>query len=417
MPPDPVRIPYRSTAVVDGDLRTVDRALVVHDHGTGLAATLSDRLAFGDADLRDDPASVAAGGSDDEQLAVELRPGVGGAVLVSSTGRAPLEFRADEVPAEVLGRVCGLELSLAHGTWLHGAAVTDGTATVLVVGESGAGKSTVTAHLCALGLDLLSDEQVAVHPAEGLVASFTRPVLLKPGALTWAPPAAVAAAQGHASGQQVLVRPGELGVRCVLAARPTHLVLIRRDDATSTSVRSLGHAEAAQRLCEHSLDLAARPEAALDGLGWLGATVAAADIGYPSSEQGAAAILQWVAATPPPEPTQRRVRTWTPEPGAEGLVADPAVLALDVDDEVVLFHRTTRVVLRLNAAAAAWWHELPVPHDPGAPLDELSGTLVEHGLVDLIGTARAARRARFAAALERSEVAPEVDPAPWAIDR
>jgi hypothetical protein len=409
-----VRIPYLSTAVVHGSLRLVARTLVVDDVDSGVAGELADRLGFTADDLRA-PVDHSVGRSADDELVVELRAAPGGSVLVSSAGRSPLSFRRDEVPSEVLARLCGLELALAHGSWLHCAAVTDGQVTILVVGESGAGKSTVAAHLCASGFDLLSDEQVAVHAESGEVSSFSRPVLLKPDSRSWAP----AAAQRFPASVPALIRPSELGARTVLRSRPTHVVFIRRRGDEQASSRDLEPPEVARRLCLHSLDIAARPEAAMSGVGWLASVVRAVELQYADSAAGAAAIVRWAAeSTESPSPPDWQLHRWSPCPGSAGVVVDPGTLVLEVGAEVVLFHRRTLTVLRLNAAATQLWRSLPLPLAAGAPLDELWSSLAEHGLVQIVPEDRAARRQHLDRALARSRRPAQTPvPAPWMQNR
>lgn len=68
------------------------------------------------------------------------------------------------------------------GLVLHAAAVAWGDHAVVMPGESGAGKTTLCAHLVQQGAQYLTDELVHV-PADGTpVEGFSRPLSLKPGA-------------------------------------------------------------------------------------------------------------------------------------------------------------------------------------------------------------------------------------------
>lgn len=392
-------IRYYATERAGDEVRPVTRRLLVRDFGAALGEPLVDRLAFAPADLRSD-AEPLDGDPAAPDMTVELRPGFDGAVELSSDGRTPLAYPPGEVPSEVLSRMCGLELAHGGASWLHAAAVSDGSTTILLVGESGAGKSTLAAHLCARGFDLLSDEQVALHSECGEVTSFTRPLLLKPGSRPWAP--AVIGPLWDAG--PMLVRPAEMGVSSLLRAEPTHVAFIRRDEHGPATILPLPPPEAAEQLCLSSLDLAARPEVALAGIGWLSSAARAATVSYPSSAEGAVAIVDWAVRTPPTSiPPAWRLHSWRPLPASEGIVRNPQTLVLDIGAELLVFHRRTRVVVRLNEPAVELWHQLPLPTDTSAESDGMWRRLARMGLADIIiGGERVARRRRFAAAMGRS---------------
>ena len=64
---------------------------------------------------------------------------------------------------------------------LHAASVGWGAASVLIAGQTGAGKTSLAGWLVAKGFEFLSDELVVVTDQRGTTASFPRPLLAKPG--------------------------------------------------------------------------------------------------------------------------------------------------------------------------------------------------------------------------------------------
>jgi hypothetical protein len=387
--PDDRWVRYVAGTVVDGVVVPVLRRFLVVDGGTGAAAALAERLDV-------DPASFDADPDDRDEPPVVLRRDPNGVGLVA--GAEELAALApDELAPAVLRVVCQRELRRDPGpepaAWIHGAAVTDGTRTILVVGESGAGKSTITAHLCARGFDLVTDEQFRLLPAAGSVASFTRPVLLKGGSAEHAPTGLRPALHDRPS----LVRPEELGTAWAVSGRPTELVFPRREDGAPADVVELGPSEAARRLALSSLDLGGRPEPALAAIGWLAATAPAVELVHASSAEAVELLLARVpdAAT---DGTEAQLLAPPDDPTAVGVHRDPAVLTLDLPDGAVLLHRDTRAVVRLNPAAIAVWCQLPSPDGPTDALEPLLDDLVTLGLAVRIDRERAARRRRLAEA-------------------
>lgn len=66
-----------------------------------------------------------------------------------------------------------------HLVHLHSAAVAAGGATVIIVGNSGKGKSTLTARLVQRGWQYVTDEQVTIRPDDRMVVPYARPITLR----------------------------------------------------------------------------------------------------------------------------------------------------------------------------------------------------------------------------------------------
>lgn len=67
---------------------------------------------------------------------------------------------------------------------LHGACLGHAGKGVLVLGDSGAGKSTLVTHALMLGLDIVSEDAVFVHPAHGLATGIANYLHLRQGSPT-----------------------------------------------------------------------------------------------------------------------------------------------------------------------------------------------------------------------------------------
>jgi len=244
---------------------------------------------------------------------------------------------------------------------LHAAAVADSTGrTVLLLGDSGAGKSTLAAHLLASGLDLITDEQVAVHPDAATVSGFTRPIAVKPGGVEHLPPLVQPLSEHQ--GLTVLLAPEAFGSRHRLAGRPALVVVLDRvaDSPTPPTVEPLEPTAAFRALAANNLDMVQVPVAACTGFAALAASVPTVSLRYSSSAEAASRVRE-LFDKPPSSPTVSWKVTPGPGQGAEGDGPSRSAQAITVrfDDIAVLFHRTNRSVVVLNEEATAVWMALP----------------------------------------------------------
>ena len=244
---------------------------------------------------RVEPVEIRAEGSGDER---RWRIALGESGVVGDVPHMVVRTSsAAEVADRVLGLVTYRQLYRSAPARLHGGAVAreDGS-TALVLGVSGAGKSTLTAHLVALGHELLTDEQVAVHPAQGVVAGFTRPMASKEGGTAYLPEP-LGSELADATGT-TLVPVSRLGGRHRLTGRPALVVLVGRDADATPGVEVLGPVQAAQALMDNNLDLVANPVDALSAFGWLVTTVPVVRVRYRTSAEGAQAVAELLAEPP-----------------------------------------------------------------------------------------------------------------------
>ena len=280
-------------------------------------------------------------------------------VRLGDAGETPIPTA--DVADRVLGLLTRHRLDQPSGVpRLHAAAVADSTGrTVLLLGDSGAGKSTLAAHLVAGGLELISDEQVAVHGGE-TVSGFTRPIAVKPGGVVHLP--ALVEPLSDSQGLTTLVAPEALGGRHRLIGRPALVVVIERDAnaATPPSVTPLDAAEAFQALAANNLDMVQIPVEACSGFAALASTVPAVTLRYSSSAEASETVRE-LLDNPPPAPAAE----WTVdiEPPDAEMPTEPArsanAITVHLDTAAILFHRTNRSVVTLNEQATEVWRSLP----------------------------------------------------------
>lgn len=361
--------------------------LRILDHGTGLGTSIIDLLGLDELavdDVTEGWNVVAAERFTFSLHAVACEPD---RVGVSPFGaNEPTQVARSEVADLILSlltrRVLDTQDQLSH---LHGGAVVDPDGRlVLILGRSGAGKSTLTAHLAATGgWRLVTDEQVALFPDQRYAGGFTRPVAIKRLGFGHVPPAIPPSEE---LGSVRLLTSDLLGCGRALAARPALIVLPERDDGVDdVTWELLEPAAAVEELCANNLDMVRRPAEALRAFGWLASTTPTVRLSYREAADVLPAVsrilgtgtriplCEWSVA-PAEGSDERTIKSWD-GPGDRSrpeLQLAPKVDALAIGNEVVLFRRATRELVRLNAAASQWLAE-----SVGAVRPEPSGDLTE----------------------------------------
>ena len=147
-----------------------------------------------------------------------------------------------------------------HYLLFHAAVLEREGLCVVMPGEPGAGKSTLTAALMLSGWRLLSDEMTMIDRDDGLAAALARPVSLKNRSIDVIRSFAPAAVLGEAAldthkGTVSHLRPttGSVAQRGV-KARPTQLVFPRWRAGSPTVLSPVGKAEAFERLAAHAFN-------------------------------------------------------------------------------------------------------------------------------------------------------------------
>lgn len=147
-----------------------------------------------------------------------------------------------------------------HYLMFHAAVLERNGVSIIMPGEPGAGKSTLTAALMLSGWRLLSDELTLVDRDDGLIAGLARPVGLKNASIDVIK-AFDAKAQIGASafdthkGTVAHLRPSALSVAELgRKGRAAHIVFPRWQPLTSTMLTPRGKADTFQLLATHSFN-------------------------------------------------------------------------------------------------------------------------------------------------------------------
>ncbi len=112
-----------------------------------------------------------------------IRPSISIAGGYTLPEAAPLPLSLGSLAAEM---AMNLQVALGERRFLllHAATVERGGKAIILTGESGSGKSTMSAVLMAQGWRLLGDEFALIEPATGMAHPFPRPISLKNKAST-----------------------------------------------------------------------------------------------------------------------------------------------------------------------------------------------------------------------------------------
>lgn len=183
---------------------------------------------------------------------------------------------------------------------LHAGAVQYGDRAVLVVGEMGAGKSTLVTGLVRRGADYLTDEAVAVDTTAGLVTPYPKAVGLDEG--SWPLFAdlrpdvpAVLEPERHVSWQVApeRIRPGCVGTACspALVVLPTY-----RANAPAVTVRAVTPRDTVLAFADQSFNFAALGKAGFDTAVWLARRCPAVGIVHSDLDAACAAVLEALEA-------------------------------------------------------------------------------------------------------------------------
>jgi HprK-related kinase A len=147
-----------------------------------------------------------------------------------------------------------------HDLLLHAAVLERNDFAVILPGDPGAGKSTLTAALMLRGWRLLSDELTIVGRDDGFVAPLARPVSLKEASIdvirAFEPTAVFGeVAEDTHKGRVSHLRPSPESVRRMgERARPAHIVFPVWHAGASTRLRPRAKAEAFMHLASHAFN-------------------------------------------------------------------------------------------------------------------------------------------------------------------
>jgi hypothetical protein len=172
------------------------------------------------------------------------------------SGTKPLE----DFIAPLIGHAAAVLLRDAGRLVLHGAVVTRGDSAVALVGDAGAGKSTLAAALLAHGGALLSDDLVAIRPDEAPPRAAAGPLLLGlagAAAARLAPAAAPRISRPYSDKQWLTQPPRPAAPPARLAA--IYVLAPRDAPRTAPEAVPLAPRDAAVALMRHLYDPATLP--------------------------------------------------------------------------------------------------------------------------------------------------------------
>lgn len=154
------------------------------------------------------------------------------------------------------------ELARPDLYFVHAAALSEGGRVILIVGDSGAGKSTTAYALAAAGLGYLSDELAPIDPATGLVHPYPRALVLKRPP----PPPLELPADALHTEWTFHVRPSSLGTKVATGPLPLSRILFVRysPDHREPELRPISRGEATLKLYQGALNQLAHPSLGLD---------------------------------------------------------------------------------------------------------------------------------------------------------
>jgi HprK-related kinase A len=214
---------------------------------------------------------------------------------------APLPLSLGLIAAEM---AMNLQMALGerHFLLLHAATVAKGDRAIILTGESGSGKSTMSAVLMSEGWRFMGDEFALLDPETGMLHPFPRPVSLKNKAMDvlserMKPDRFGPLMRDTPKGDLRHLIPDPASIAAMNeVARPIAVIFPRFGEAKAT--RPVGQGEVFVRLTQASTNYTALAERGFTALSRLVSTVPATAIDYPDTKTGIALVNQiWNAAT------------------------------------------------------------------------------------------------------------------------
>lgn len=367
---------------VDGVLTSASRRVVIEDRGTGAGEPLAALLRFG---------VVEPDASDhDDEVRVRLAPmdHPDGVLVDAPWHPEPRACRRWMVADWVIRGLTRRHLDQSGADIaLHAGAVVDrDDRAAVVLGASGAGKSTMISHLVSRGLALVSDEQIGFGRRAGAIVGCPRPISIKAGGQAALPtgvslPPEVERAQ---PGDAWFLTAGALGGGQRTWGHPVTVVgLDRSSELATPTLEELAMVEAFRLVAENSLDVVRSPLTAVCGAATLVASARTFRLRYGAAVDGAALVADLLATVDPPD-----IRPWAvtqvPDRGpgvGRGWRQSPLVIEVVLDGRLLLFHARSRALVGVDDVAARTWRELAVGSFDGASADRF-GDLFIHGFVE-----------------------------------
>lgn len=378
-----VKFPRAAQGGPSSAVSIVADQLVLIDHGTGYGEAVVAALSIGDVIDSTDGATWAAGVSIEVTMrSTEYRAWL---EVDEPESEGPTHWPTRAVTHRALALMTRVRLDDSdEPPRIVAGAVSDSDGQCLVlVGMDRSGKSTLVAHLLESGLDLITDEQLAVH-ADRRVSAFARPVEIREEGLEYLP--AGVAGNAHV-GEGRYLSVAEFGVRHRLSANPVlTVVLIRHHDPVVCRAELLSPTQALDALCLNNLDLEHRPLEALESFAGLATTVPTVALYYYDSREAALTLRSLFRDPPTLDAVEWSVHceadtpesTPAPDDSKPPLRGRPVrrhgVYTASIGDTVLLLDPRQLLTVRLNPDGARLWHALPqatTSYDAESFLDQL----------------------------------------------
>jgi hypothetical protein len=260
--------------------------------------------------------------------------------------------RADIAPslgaATVVWRLNSIAAT-SHNLIIHAGCVA-GTGGVILPGESGVGKSTLTAACVEVGMDYLCDEFAALDLATGALVGYPKPIGFAHETLVSAS----------------TLRSGSIRASC----HPVAVVFPLFTAGAALSVAKIDPRSTLLALAQQTTNLATSGRSILPWLAGLAASCPAWQVSY-GDARAAVPIIEDAGSAPS-------------EPVVPAQVLDPitdTTTTVVLGDELVVFDELTRQLHILSESAALVWRWASNVKDPGERVDSVLA-LAPDGAID-----------------------------------
>lgn len=209
-----------------------------------------------------------------------IREGRGPATLISGLSRPDALIQISEIVASRLAA------HTTDGVALHAGAVGWNGRSILIPGQSGAGKSSLTAWFVDKGFAYLTDE-LAVLTADGAVAGLSRALMLKRASDTFVSALPrFASSQRHEAGETLMLRPERPDGQAPAALLPCGLIIFPSfTPGAELTIRSLTSARACIGLMGCNVNSRNLPDGGFTIISGLARRVTAVELSYGAFDQ------------------------------------------------------------------------------------------------------------------------------------
>lgn len=245
--------------------------------------------------------------------------------------------------------------SVERAVLVHAGAVARGERAALLVGASGAGKTTLTAHLLTAGFAYLTDEAVPFDAETGRVGTYAKPLKLEPGAFALVPAAAPPPDLVPYELDTWHVPPDRLSRTRPAAGVRAHAVVALAHGAAPTAIGPASRAATLVLLAEQSFNLETLGADGFSALVRLVAQCCCARLEV-GDLAPTAALVDALLGAPVPAPAEATVAVTAPPPApVRGPAPHDGLVVARLDGEAAILDPRAARVHHLDATARAVW--------------------------------------------------------------